>query len=823
MGNDKQTRLKVKFNRDWKFYLGDVIKANQVDFQDGSWETVTLPHTPQIEDVNVCLHFQGICWYRKKFKLNEEQKNKKLSIEFEAAMHTAEIWVNGKHKTKHKGGYLPFHIDITEDVYFDKENIIAVRLENMDNGDIPPGRPLDRLDFSYFGGLYRNVHMHVTDRLHVTNAVSVNKVAGGGLFVTYPYVTKESAKVKVKTHVINEYDSAKKTTIITSLIDDEDNMVLMVESDWRNIASEGDYVFTQEFTIDNPKLWHPDKPYLYKIQTLVKTENSIVDNTKTSIGIRRIKFRQPEGFIINGKPLRIRGANRHQQYPYIGNAASDNAQYRDAKKLKEAGFNFLRLGHYPQSPAFLRACDELGLMVVEPMPGWQWCREGEFKELVIQNIRDMIRRDRNHPCVIMWEVSLNETGTYWDGATDEFYHKCHLTAHEEYPTDQIFTSGDTIGRQNPELVNYDVPYNQWDEETKSRPLDQLPYKMGFDREYGDYEFGGAYSTTRQKHGDGEKALLQQAWNFQWSHNRNCKNKWSVGDAIWVGIDYTRGCGINDPKPTCDCGVLDTYRLPKFAYYFYQSQCQPDINRSDINSGPMIFIANYWTQCSPTDKVVVYSNCEEVYLYLNNQLIATKKPDNDPDAEYVNPNNEATVDYWLEGKDIPKKENGEEIDDPLALFVIKNRFDGGNCRYINHAPFTFEDISYEAGELKVIGIIEGKEVAVDIRKTPEEPTAISIIFDTCGKELIADGADFIFVYARVIDKNETVIPDAEHEIKFEVDGPAQIVGKNPIKAEAGIATILLKSKMQPGEIKVIAQCKGLKTDCKEVISTFSRGI
>lgn len=813
----KSKRLKINFNDDWKFYMEDIPNVQQLGFQDGSWETVILPHTPKIEALDVCMHFQGICWYRKEFEVSSEFKHKKLFIEFEAAMHTAEVWINGKYKTTHKGGYLPFLIDISDDIYFDRENVIAVRLDNRDNYNIPPGRPLEKLDFCYFGGLYRNVYMHVTDKLYITNPIHADKIAGGGIFVTYPFVSRESANVKINTHVINEYDTNKEVSVITYLVDIEGNTVVASESGLQRLASSHDHTFIQELTVHNPILWDPDDPYLYKVHSFVKVEQQIVDEIETKIGIRKIEFQKPEGFIINGKPLRLRGVNRHQQYPYIGNAASDNAQYRDAKKIKEAGFNFIRLGHYPQSPAFLDACDELGLMVVEPTPGWQWCKEGEFQELVKQNIRDMIRRDRNHPCVIMWETSLNETGTYWEGASDEFYHECNMIAHEEYPTDQMFTSGDTMGRNNPQLVNYDVPYTQWDEETKSRPLDKLPYKMGLDREYGDFEFGGAYSTTRRRRGDGERALLNQAWNFQWSHNRNRRNEWSIGDAIWVGIDYNRGCGIDDPRPTCDAGILDMFRLPKFSYYFYQSQRNPNIKHSDISSGPMVYIANYWTEDSQTDKVIVYSNCEEVKLYVNNRLVTTKKSDDGPDAEYISQGNDVTVDYWLKGKDIPKKENGEELDDPLALFSINTQFDGGNCRHIEHAPFTFEGLPYEPGELKAVGLIGGREVAVDIRKTPKAPKELSIKFDTCGKELIADGSDFIFVYAQVIDENGTVVPHAQHKIKFELEGPGQLIGKNPIKAEAGIASILLKSTKDPGKILVTGQSNGLKIGWGEIES------
>ncbi|MDR0405606.1 MAG: hypothetical protein LBH54_02295, partial [Clostridiales bacterium] len=309
-----------------------------------------------------------------------------------------------------------------------------------------------------------------------------------------------------------------------------------------------------------------------------------------SIGIRAAAVDRKKGFVLNGEPIWIQGANRHQQFPYIGNAASDNAQFRDALKLKEAGFNFVRLAHYPQSPAFLDACDRVGLLVVEPVPGWQFCNEGQFKEVALQNIRDMIRRDRNHPCVAFWEVSLNETGDTaetnwlnWRGATDEFFRECHLTAKAEHPG--CLTSGDTLGRKNPQYVGFDIPHPICDGFDITKEF--MPDKLFFTREYGDFDFGGNYSTTRQVRGNGEKAMRLSAWNFQHSLNKIRASGDSMGAAIWVGVDYNRG--YYPCVPLCTSGVFDTFRLPKYSREFFASQI------SLQKGNPVIFIASYWSE------------------------------------------------------------------------------------------------------------------------------------------------------------------------------------------------------------------------------------
>ncbi|WP_052487774.1 glycoside hydrolase family 2 protein [Gordoniibacillus kamchatkensis] len=799
-------RETINFNKGWKFIREDVQEAERRRISDDGWETVILPHTPKIEPLHVDIHFQGICWYRKTFVVDEANAGKKLFMEFEAAMQESDVWINGKFKRNHKGGYLPFTIDITDEVEFGAENVIAIRLDNRNNGAIPPGKPLESLDYSYFGGLYRNVHLHITDKLHITDAVYEGKPAGGGIFVRYTDVSKASATIAVRTHVLNEYDAAKEVKVVTSLLDKQRRLVASNESSAETLRAGEDRTFALSLALAHPQLWNPDNPYLYTLQTIIVADGQPADEVYTSIGIRTISFSKADGFTINGERLIIRGTNRHQQFPYLGNAASNNAHYRDAKKLKEGGFNFVRLGHYPQAPAFLDACDELGLMVAEPTPGWQHCEEGEFQELVRQNIRDMIRRDRNHPCVIMWEVSLNETYSGRRGATDDFFRECHLIAHEEYPGDQMFTSGDTIGRQNASYVNFDVPYTLWNEEALSRPLeDVLPAKGGFDREYGDYEFGGHESTSRVPRGAGEQKLLLQAWNYQWSLNRNRGNRWSLGDASWVGIDHNRGCY---PRLS-ECGALNTFRLPKFVYYFYQSQRKPNIFHENVDSGPMVYIANYWTKRASPAKVVVYANCDEVELFVEGKSVGVRKPDQGPDTEYGERITGYEVDYWLTDEEQHKGKAAGIPAKTDAGHIKVFPHDGGNCRNLERAPFTFTDVPYAPGELRAVGRIGGKEAAVCVVKTPLEPKVLSIRIDKSGKELAADGADFVFAYAEIQDANGTVVPFATDEVVFDIEGPAVIVGENPVHAEAGIATVLLQARSAPGEITVTACSKGFK--------------
>ena len=391
----------LSLNQGWRFYRVDASVPQELfssqAFRDTRWEQVNTPHTVRLEPENASgmKNFQGICWYRRHFIADEAWRGKKIFVEFEAAMQVADVWLNGKHLLTHYGGYLPFTLDLTDAVEFSKaDNVIAVRLDNSDNPDVPPGKPQDQLDFTYQGGLYRNVWMYVTDKLHVTDAVYANTTAGGGIFVTYPRVSAEAAAVDVKVEVRNEYASARQCTVKNILLDSEQREVAQF-SRTAEVSPGADGTLAGSLEVRNPRLWHPYHPNLYTLVTEVYDGGRLADKRTTRVGIRTIRF-DANGFFINGERFIATGVNRHQDFVYVGNALPDSGQYRDIKKLREAGAVSLRC-HYPFSPAMMDAADELGMLVIVSNPGWQWFRPGVFVERSYQGVRDMVRRDRNHP------------------------------------------------------------------------------------------------------------------------------------------------------------------------------------------------------------------------------------------------------------------------------------------------------------------------------------------------------------------------------------------------------------------------------------------
>jgi len=783
-GGMKEVRI---FNR-VKKAIPPQPPQSRPDFNDQAWEKVNLPHYGRLEPYDVSKHWQGICWYRKTLAPFPEMKGRQVSIEFEGAMQLAQVWINGELRTTHSGGYLPFTVDLTADCAAGKPVNIAVSVDNRDNKNFVPGRPLGDMDFCYFSGLYRNVMLHVSDPLRITDAVSERIVAGGGIFVTYPSVSKDAATVQVQTHLRNGLGGERQVSIASSLLDKEGREVARNESPVQKIASGGDATVTIKMEVTKPALWHPDHPSLYTLKVQVLDGKRIADEQSLRVGIRHFVVDQKKGLMLNGECVFLNGSNRHQSYPWVGNAMSDNGHYRDIRKLKEAGFNFLRLCHYPHSPAVMQACDELGILVTVCVPGWQFYNKSkEFNDSYVQAIQDMVRWHRNHPSALLWEVDLNESPMP-NGLAREM----SKLAHAEYPGDQLLTNihDDAIlGRLN------EIPYTGWDGGNFSRPQ-EVRGRMSMHREYGDFEFGGNGSTSRATRGDGEKALLLMAWNYQWSCNKNMSYPYTIGHSTWVGIDYNRGYST---RP-CWCGVIDAVRLPKFLHYFFQSQRDPAVLRTDIASGPMAYIANFWSENSP-NKVVVYSNCEEVELFLNGKSLAKRKPDNGPDTKYGEVPETADPLYWQKtGGKLPP------VEKPGNPNVAS--FDGGNAKHLARPPFTFPNLTFAPGELKAVGYIGGKPVANFVRKTAGEAKQLALVFDLSGRDLVADGADAVFVHAEIRDADGTRVTTAKGAVSFTVNGDAALIGGPQRETEAGVASVLLRAGTTPGKITVTACCPGL---------------
>jgi hypothetical protein len=605
------TRSDLNFDTDWRFNQGDVTGADTKAFVDTAWAYVDLPHTPKFNTPESPAAYAGIMWYRKHFTVPASAQGAKIFIEFGAAMQVADVYVNGTHKPQHQGGYAPFTFDITNDVaYGGADNVIAVKLDTRVNASWPPGKTDAPIDFQFHGGLYRHVIMHVTNVLHVTDAVYANKTASGGVFVTYTAATTTSATVSIRTNVINESTSSKSTMVISRLLDAGGTQVGMATAT-SMIAAGADFDFVQSIVVANPKLWSPNSPSLYTLQTTVQDGATAVDTLSTRIGIRTIGFSHNGGMTINGTRYKALGVNLLEETYGLGNAISDQSYYYDVKRIRDAGLTFIRTSHYPHAPAFYDACDALGVLVMDSQTGWQaFQTNAAFSTNSFQELRDLIRRDRNHPSVVIWEANLNESGF-----TDAWAQMANSIVHAEYPGNQAFSAQWLFTRAD---ILIDATQHNIRGSNDTRPI--------LINEYGDWDYGmGATGgvTSRQAREAGDAAMLQQAANVQNAQGLSLPLPWFTADAYWEWADYG-GYGTTATLS----GLTDMYRLPKHAYYFLQSQRDPTLTSTLVDAGPMVYIANQWTSTSPTN-VKVFSNCDQVRLSLNGTVVATRSPDTTP--------------------------------------------------------------------------------------------------------------------------------------------------------------------------------------------------
>ncbi|MGA2508211.1 MAG: glycoside hydrolase family 2 TIM barrel-domain containing protein [Chitinispirillaceae bacterium] len=591
-------RVVIGFNTDWLFAPQDIVRGQAVSLNESSFEPICLPHANAIEKhLNIdTASFARITWYRKHFTPPTEYKGRRFLVEFQGVSKVAEVYVNGQTVGRHKGAYTPFTIDITDNVKTGGDNVIAVRVDSRQHKDIPPEGM--NVDYMIFGGIVRDVTMTIVDPLHVD----------------WVYVSRDSGNsncIRAKTRVVNNGTLPKTCTVITSVADSFNTIVATAE-DTQTIAAGSSYEFScLTSPIANPRPWHPDHPYLYTVYTRLESGSFCVDEYRVKTGIRYVSFNKSDGlFYINGQPLKLRGLNRHESYPFIGRAAADRVQRKDADIIKfDFGCNIVRCSHYPQSPAFLDRCDEIGLLVLEEMPGWMYVSDRpDWQAIALQNVNDMIMRDRNHPSIISFGVRINESADFHG-----FYERTNHLARALDPGRpthgvRVVDRGSAMEfLEDVWAYNFAVPSGT------PRPMPWLTT-----------ESVGHRVPTHSW--DDERRLISQMLAHAAVHDSAAANPKIAGLLGWCAFDYNSPYRYAEKKVNYQ-GVADIFRIPKFAAYFYKSQTDPSLY------GPMVFIAHYWRKALTPDDVWVASNCEKVELFVNNVSKGKRSPDRYPSLSH----------------------------------------------------------------------------------------------------------------------------------------------------------------------------------------------
>ncbi|MEG1635282.1 MAG: glycoside hydrolase family 2 TIM barrel-domain containing protein, partial [Rikenellaceae bacterium] len=611
---------------------------------------------------------------------------------------------------------------------------------------------------------YRDCWLISTAKTYITDANMVDKVADGGLMVHYTAISDKAATVNLSVNLQNDSNVDMRGSVEFCL---EKGVSKSVKY---NLPKGENKTLKTAITINDPHLWSPDSPYLYDMKVLVKDgKGRMIDGYRKKIGVRSIEFSHEKGFILNGKdyPRKLIGANRHQDFAIVGNALSNNLHWRDAAKLREAGMDIIRNAHYPQDPAFMDACDALGLFVIVNTPGWQfWNKEPIFEQRVYSDIRAMVRRDRNSPAVIMWEPILNET---W--YPEAFAKNVHDIIKEEFPFAPNYTACDDVARGK---ECFDVIFAHpkiAGNEFSADIIDST--KVYFTREFGDNvdNWNSHNSNSRVARKWGEMPMLIQAnhyaapsYPYTSIDMLYSTPRYHIGGTLWHSFDHQRGY---HPDPFYG-GIMTAFRRPKYSYYMFQSQ--------SYTREPMVYIANEMTPFSPED-VTVYSNCDEVRLHTQVG-----------DSVRV---------YHRKKRDAL---GGEGMLSPIIKF--EKAFDVMTDKAFARGKDI--DESYLLAE----GYNDGKLVASFKRMPTRRPTKIEILIDTMSASPVATGGDLLVVVARITDDAGNVKRLNNEWIHFEVQGEATIVGGseihcNPAPIEWGEAPVILQTTTVPGKVVVKA--------------------
>ena len=770
---DNSGREVYSMNPAWRFHKGAVEGAETKEFNDKDWTVVSLPDGIEYlpTEASGCINYQGEVWYRKHFTPDAVLKGKKLFLHFEAIMGKSKVFVNGKLLTEHFGGYLPVIADVTDVLDWNGDNVIAVWADNSDDPSYPPGKAQDVLDYTYFGGIYRDCWLIAHNNVFITDPNYENEVAGGGLFVAFGKVSDALAEVQLKIHVRNATKNPFSGRVEYMLLQPDGTEVARL-SDKIQVKVGRATTVSDRMPVKQPMLWTPSTPTLYNLLVRVlDKEGNVIDGYRRRIGIRSIEFKGKDGFYLNGRPYGkpLIGANRHQDFAVVGNAVANSIHWRDAKKLKDVGMEIIRNAHCPQDPAFMDACDELGLFVIVNTPGWQfWNDAPEFAQRVYSDIRNVVRRDRNHPSVWLWEPILNET---WYPA--DFAKNTRDIVDAEYPYPYCYSGSDSEARGHENFpVYFAHPANMQD---ASKEID--PTKTYFTREWGDNvdDWSSHNSPSRVARNWGEQPMRVQAQHYACPYypvtSYDVLYKQSpqhVGGCLWHSFDHQRGY---HPDPFYG-GLMDVFRQPKYSYYMFMAQRPAVKNDRNAGSGPMVYIAHEMTPFSGKD-VTVYSNCDEVRLTFNKG-----------------------------GKTYTYKKDKNRPGMPSPVITFPDVYDFMVDKAFSRTQK--QDDVYLLAE----GLIDGKVVATHKVVPARRPEKILLWMDNEGTDLKADGSDFVTVVAAVADKNGNIKRLNNYNIRFSIEGEGRLLGgpgvlANPVPVKWGTAPVLVQSTLKPGKIRITA--------------------
>ena len=785
---------RANFNDGWRFHLGDVPDAQQSAFSDATWTELRLPHDWAIDgpfDAKLNPHtgalpVSGIGWYRKSFTLPSSALHRYVSVEFDGAMANARVWLNGEELGGRPYGYIGFNVDLSAHLRWDGQpNVLAVRVAPEPNASRwYPG-----------AGIYRNVWLEITGPVHV---------ARWGTYVTTPQVGAARATVVVQTQLRNRRDAPVKASIRATILD-ASGLPVAQGSTAADVAAGSTQTVAATFDVAHPELWDVDRPYRYSLVTEVLEAGAVVDRYVTPFGIRSIAFDRQRGFLLNGRSVKLHGVCLHHDLGALGAAVNRRATERQLQIMKAAGVNAIRTSHNPPSPELLEFADRLGLLVMdEAFDMWRIPKvvngySKYYDEWSERDVRDMVQRDRNHPSVILWSIG-NEIPE--QGSADGWKEARRLTGffHAEdptRPTTSAFNNPDDAIRNK--LANeVDIPGFNYAPTRYQRILEAHPDWIIYGSETAScVSSRGVYHLPLEKyekhpsHQVSSYDIIAPPWAYCPDVEFDAQERIPrlLGEFVWTGFDY-----LGEPTPYFDeaadgrdwparssyFGMVDLAGFPKDRYFLYQSEWLKT---------PMVHVLPYWNWANYEGRpipVMVYSNAEEVELFLNGKSLGVQKTRTTPVSLPV----------------------GRDVSDTL-VFQSKYRL--------------LWQVPYQPGVLRAIARNHGAEVARDEMWTAGPAARVRLIADR--NVIDADGDDLSFITARIEDADGHLVPTSDALVHFNVTGAGQIEAVDngnaatvePFHADqrhafSGLALLIVRSRAGPGgAIHVTADSAQLSGD------------
>ncbi|MCD9189191.1 MAG: DUF4982 domain-containing protein [Pyrinomonadaceae bacterium] len=640
-----ETRTKISINRDWKFSAENKRGSESVGLDDSEWASLNLPHTWNAEDAfdETPGYRQGPSWYRKKIKINGQLAGKRLFVYFEGVGQVADVFVNGRFAGNHIGGYTAFVFDITDFIIRtapDFENIIAVRVNNQPTDNIPPSATAD---FNFYGGIYRDVYLIAVNPVHI----SLTDYASSGIYIDTPLVSDEKASVRIRGKIINDSQAPQKLKVKNTIFNKENVKVGETESNIE-IDPQKELNFEQMITeLKKPNLWSPESPYLYNVSTeIYDADNRLIDAVKNPLGFRWFNFDAEKGFFLNGKPLKLVGGNRHQDYQGLGNALPNEIHEKDLEIIKKSGMNWVLLAHYPHDPAVLEAADRLGLIVWEEAPILRQISTSPlYTKTAVQMLTEMIRQHYNHPSLVFW-CYMNEIFLRIKKEKDYVPKTVELARLLE----------ETAKREDPNrltVISFNRPYtaNDVNEESGLTAIpDVVAWHFYFGWYYGQLEDLGGFLDDYHRRFPQRRLLISEYgadsdsrihsvnpkmkdYSTEWAQNHHEKyvgqmisRPYLGGFAVWNTFDFgseTRGESVPHVNKK---GIYKFDREPKDIAYFYQAKFTP-VPVLHIAAREWRKRAEFFSNKQEKDTkqpIKIYTNLPEVELFLNGKSLGKKQ-------------------------------------------------------------------------------------------------------------------------------------------------------------------------------------------------------